>query len=249
MGKLDGKIALITGASSGIGLATAQLLVDEGAFVFITGRRQSALDDAVQLIGRSVRAIQGDIGNLGDLERLFQIIGEEKGRLDMVFANAAVQASAPLGAIELAQYNYIFDTNVRGTLFTIQGAMPLLPDGASIVLTASVAASKGNPARSAYGASKAAIRSFARSWANDLKSRGIRVNAISPGPTDTSAFNAPGLSAEKVVQMKARISTAIPLGRLAQVDEIAKAALFLLSNDSSFITGSELFVDGGMLQI
>lgn len=249
MGKLDGKIALITGASSGIGLATAQLLVNEGAFVFITGRGQLALDNAVQLLGETARGIQGDIGNLEDLDRLFQIIGEEKGRLDMVFANAAVQASAALGAIDLAQYNHIFDTNVRGTLLTVQGALPLLSDGASIVLTASVAASKGNPARSVYGASKAAIRSFARSWANDLKSRAIRVNALSPGPTDTGAFNAPGMSTEHVAQIKARMSAAIPLGRLANVNEIAKAAVFLLSDDSSFVTGSELFVDGGLLQI
>lgn len=249
MGKLAGKIALITGASSGIGLATARLLVDEGAFVFITGRRQLELDDAVQLMGNNVRGIQGDIGNIGDLERLFRTIGEEKGRLDMVFANAAVQASAPLGAIDLAQYSYVFDTNVRGTLLTVQGALPLLSDGASIVLTASVAASKGNPARSVYSASKAAIRSFARSWANDLKSRAIRVNALSPGPTDTNAFSAPGVSREQVAQIKSRMSTAIPLGRLARVEEIAKAAVFLLSDDSSFVTGSELFVDGGMLQI
>ncbi|MDY7562580.1 SDR family oxidoreductase [Pseudomonas sp. 10B1] len=249
MGRFDGKIALITGASSGIGLATAQLLVNEGAFVFITGRRQLALDEAVQLIGSNARGIQGDIGNLDDLERLFQIIGEDKGRLDMVFANAAVQASAPLGLIELAQYNHIFDTNVRGTLLTVQGALPLLSDGASIVLTASVAASKGNPARSVYGASKAAIRSFARSWANDLKPRAIRVNALSPGPTDTGAFKAPGMDLEQVAQIKSRMAAAIPLGRLARVEEIAKAAVFLLSEDSSFVTGSELFVDGGMLQI
>lgn len=249
MGKHEGKIALVTGASSGIGLATAQLLVNEGAFVFITGRRHAALNDAVDLIGRNVIGIQGDIGNLDDLNRLFQVIGEKKGRLDMVFANAAVQASAPLGEIDISQYNHIFETNVRGTLFTVQGALPLLSDGASIVLTASVAATKGNPARSVYGASKAAIRSFARSWANDLKSRSIRVNAISPGPTDTNAFNAPGMSAEQIVQLKTRMSSAIPLGRLARVEEIAKAAVFLLSDDSSFITGSEMFVDGGFVQI
>lgn len=249
MGQLEGKIALVTGASSGIGLATAQLLVNKGAFVFITGRRQKQLDDAVRLLGSNVMGIQGDIGSLDDLNRLFQVIGEKKGRLDMVFANAAVQASAPLGEIDISQYNYIFETNVRGTLFTVQGALPLLSDGASIVLTASVAASKGNPARSVYGASKAAIRSFARSWANDLKSRSIRVNAISPGPTDTSAFNAPGMSAEQIAQLKTRMSSAIPLGRLARVEEIAKAAVFLLSDDSSFVTGSEMFVDGGFVQI
>ncbi|MBV6823114.1 SDR family NAD(P)-dependent oxidoreductase [Pseudomonas sp. PD9R] len=249
MKKLEGKIALVTGATSGIGLATARLLVEQGAYVFITGRRQDNLDEAVRLIGRNVTGVQGDIGNLGDLNRLFNVITEEKGRLDMVFANAAVQASAPLGAIEIEQYNRIFDVNVRGTLFTVQGALPLVSDGASILLMASVAASKGNPARSIYGASKAAIRSFARSWANDLKSRAIRVNAISPGPTDTAAFNSPGVPAEQIAHIKNRMASTIPLGRLARSEEIAKAALFLLSDDSSFITGSEMFVDGGFAQL
>lgn len=248
MKKLEGKIALVTGASSGIGLATARLLVEEGAYVFITGRRQDNLDEAVRLIGRNVTGVQGDIGNLDDLDRLFRLITEEKGRLDMVFANAAIQASAPLGAIELEQYNRLFDVNVRGTLFTVQGALPLLSEGASVLLMASVAASKGNPARSLYGASKAAIRSFARSWANDLKARNIRVNAISPGPTDTPAFDSPG-GAEQTAQIKTRIASTIPLGRLARPEEIAKAALFLLSDDSSFITGTEMFVDGGFTQL
>ncbi|MDB5993470.1 MAG: NAD(P)-dependent dehydrogenase, short-chain alcohol dehydrogenase family [Pseudomonas sp.] len=248
MKKLEGKIALVTGASSGIGLATARFLVEEGAYVFITGRRQDNLDEAVRLIGRNVTGVQGDIGNLDDLDRLFRLITEEKGRLDMVFANAAIQASAPLGAIEIEQYNRLFDVNVRGTLFTVQGALPLLSDGASVLLMASVAASKGNPARSLYGASKAAIRSFARSWANDLKSRNIRVNAISPGPTDTPAFDSPG-GAEQTAQIKTRMASTIPLGRLARPEEIAKAALFLLSDDSSFITGTEMFVDGGFAQL
>ncbi|MBH8609976.1 SDR family oxidoreductase [Pseudomonas mohnii] len=249
MKKLEGKIALVTGASSGIGLATARLLFEEGAYVFITGRRQANLDDAVSLIGRNVTGVQGDIGNLEDLNRLFRVITEVKGRLDMVFANAAVQASAPLGAIEIKQYNRIFDVNVRGTLFTVQGALPLLSDGASVLLMASVAASKVNPARSIYGASKAAIRSFARSWANDLKSRAIRVNAISPGPTDTAAFNSPGVPAEQIAQIKNRMASSIPLGRLARSEEIAKATVFLLSDDSSFITGAEMFVDGGFTQL
>jgi NAD(P)-dependent dehydrogenase (short-subunit alcohol dehydrogenase family) len=249
MKKLEGKIALVTGGSSGIGLATARLLVEEGAHVFITGRRQAHLDEAVRLIGSNVTGVQGDIGNLEDLDRLFRVIAEEKGRLDMVFANAAIQASAPLGAIEIEQYNRIFDVNVRGTLLTVQGALPLLSDGASILLMASVAASKGNPSRSLYAASKAAIRSFARSWANDLKSRAIRVNAISPGPTDTAAFNSPDVPAEQTAQIKNRMASNIPLGRLARSEEIAKAAVFLLSDDSSFTTGSEMYVDGGFTQI
>lgn len=249
MKKLEGKIALVTGGSSGIGLATARLLVDEGAHVFITGRRQANLDDAVSLIGRNVTGVQGDMSNLDDVNRLFKLITEEKGRLDMVFANAATQASAPLGAIDIEQYNRVFDVNVRGTLLTVQGALPLLPDGASVLLMASVAGSKGNPGRSIYGASKAAVRSFARSWANDLKSRNIRVNAISPGPTDTPAFDSPGVSAEQTAQIKTRIASTIPLGRMARSDEIAKAAVFLLSDDSSFTTGSEMFVDGGFTQI
>jgi NAD(P)-dependent dehydrogenase (short-subunit alcohol dehydrogenase family) len=230
-------------------LATAQLLAKDGAHVFITGRRQAALDEAVQQIGHNVTAVQGDIGDLNDLNRLFEIISKEKGRLDMVFANAAIQGNSPIGTIELSQYNHIFDVNVRGTLFTVQGALPLLTDGGSILLMASVAASKGNPGRSLYAASKAAIRSFARSWANDLKGRSIRVNAISPGPTDTAAFNSPNLGPEQIVQIKARMAGSIPLGRLARPEEIAKAAVFLLSEDSSFITGSELFADGGFLQI
>ncbi|KAB0496502.1 SDR family NAD(P)-dependent oxidoreductase [Pseudomonas vancouverensis] len=249
MQKFEGKVALVTGASSGIGLATAHLLVAHGAHVFITGRHQANLDEAVRQIGRNVTGIQGDIGNIDDLERLFQIITAEKGHLDMVFANAAVQASASLGAITIEQYNRIFDVNVRGTLLTVQGALPLLSDGATVLLMASVAASKGNPSRSIYGASKAAIRSFARSWANDLKSRAIRVNALSPGPTDTAAFNSPGVPSEQTAQIKQRIASSIPLGRLARSEEIAKAALFLLSDDSSFITGSEMFVDGGFTQL
>ncbi|VVP10983.1 SDR family NAD(P)-dependent oxidoreductase [Pseudomonas fluorescens] len=248
MKKLEGKIALVTGGTSGIGLATARLLVEEGAHVFITGRRQANLDEAVRSIGRNVTGVQGDTSNLDDVDRLFKLITEEKGRLDMVFANAAAQASAPLGAIDIEQYNRVFDVNVRGTLFTVQGALPLLSDGASVLLMASVAGSKGNPGRSIYGASKAAVRSFARSWANDLKSRNIRVNAISPGPTDTPAFDSPG-GAEQTAQIKTRIASTIPLGRMARSEEIAKAAVFLLSDDSSFTTGSEMFVDGGFTQI
>ena len=247
MGKLEGKIALITGGSSGIGLATAKRFVEEGAYVFITGRRESELAAAVQNIRRNVTSVQGDVSKLGDLERLFDRIQQAKGRLDVVFANAAITKYAPLGTITEETYDSIFNINVKGVLFTVQKSLPLLSDGASVILTASIAASKGVSSDSVLSATKAAIRSFARTWTADLKDRGIRVNAVSPGPTETPGFNevvgSSGLEARKA------ILTSIPLGRLGTPDEIAKAVVFLASEDSSYITGIELFVDGGFAQV
>jgi len=252
MGKLEGKIALITGANSGIGLATAKQFVNEGAYVFITGRRDSELAAAVKEIGRNVTGIQGDVSNLGDLDRLFAQIKREKGKLDIVFANAGVAAYARFGEITEEHYDSIFNINVKGLLFTVQKALPLLPDGASIILNASIVASKGLPANSVYSATKAAVRSFARTWTTDLKDRHIRVNAVSPGPIETPGLNdlvaSSGAGGGGEQRMKA-LSNAVPLGRLGAPDEIAKAVVFLASDDSSYVTGTELFVDGGFAQV
>jgi len=247
MGKLEGKIALITGGSSGIGLATAKRFVEEGAYVFITGRRESELAAAVQNVGWNVTSVQGDVSKLGDLERLFDRIQQAKGRLDVVFANAAITKYAPLGTITEETYDSIFNINVKGVLFTVQKSLPLLSDGASVILTASVATSKGFSSDSVLSATKAAIRSFARTWTADLKDRRIRVNAVSPGPTETPAFNEVGGSSG--LEARKAILTSIPLGRLGTPDEIAKAVVFLASEDSSYITGIELFVDGGFAQV
>ncbi len=248
-GKLEGKVAVITGGSSGIGLATAQRFVSEGAYVFITGRRQSELDAAMKKIGKNVTAVQGDVSNLADLDRLYAKVKEQKGRIDIVFANAGMGELAPLGAISEAHFDKTFGVNVKGTLFTVQKALPLLQDGGSIILTSSIAGSKGLEAFSVYGASKAALRSFARSWTVDLKSRKIRVNAISPGPINTPILDGLAQSAEERKQLKAGLAAGVPMGRMGEPDEIAKAAVFLASDDSSFITGIELFVDGGLAQI
>jgi len=247
MGKLEGKIAVITGGTSGIGLATAKQFVNEGAYVFIIGRRESELPAAIQAIGRNVTGVRGDVSNLGDLDRLFDQIQRAKGRLDIVFANAGIAKYAPLGTITEEFYDSIFNINVKGVLFTVQKALPLLPDGASIILTASIVASKGLSSDSVLSATKAAIRSFARTWTTDLRDRRIRVNAVSPGPTETPAFNE--LLGSSGAEARKRITTSIPLGRLGTPDEIAKAVVFLASEDSSFITGIELFVDGGFAQI
>ena len=249
MGKLDGKIALITGGSSGIGFATAKRFVQEGAFVYITGRRQSKLDEAVKQIGSNVTGVPGDVANLGDLDRLFELIKKEKGKLDIVFANAGIAKYGPLGTIDEAHFDSIFDGNVKGLLFTVQKALPLLPDGASIILTSSVVGSKGLPSNSVYAYSKAAIRSFARTWTTDLKSRKIRVNAISPGPIDTEGLRELVGSAQEGQDRLKSISSTVPQGRLGQPDEVAKAAVFLACDDSSYVTGTELFVDGGFAQV
>jgi NAD(P)-dependent dehydrogenase (short-subunit alcohol dehydrogenase family) len=247
--RLASKTALITGGNSGIGLATAKQFVNEGAYVFITGRREPELAAAVKDIGRNITAVQGDVSNLGDLDRLFAQIKREKGKLDIVFANAGVARYAPLGTITEEFFDSIFDINVKGVLFTVQKALPLLPDGASIILNASIAGSKGFSANSVYSATKAALRSFARTWTTDLKGRHIRVNAISPGPIDTPGLADLLASSETGQQRKKMIQGSVPLGRLGTHDEIAKAVVFLASDDSSYITGAELFVDGGTAQV
>jgi len=249
MGKLEGKTALITGGSSGIGLATAKRFVNEGAYVFITGRRDRELAAAVEEIGRNVTGVQGDVSNLGDLDRLFAQIKREKGKLDVVFANAGVARYAPFGKITEEHYDSMFNTNVKGLLFTVQKALPLMPDGASIILSASVVASKGVPAGAVYSATKAAVRSFARTWTTDLKNRRIRVNAVSPGAIDTPGLNDLMVSSDAAKERWMAISQSIPLGRLGTADEIAKAVVFLASDDSSYVTGTELFVDGGRAQV
>src|SRR5437660_3105335 len=246
MGKLDGKIALVTGGNSGIGLATAKQFVNEGAYVFITGRREPELARAVQEIGRNVTGVRGDVSNLGDLDRLFAQIKREKGKLDIVFANAGSAKFAPLDGITEEHYDALFDSNVKGVLFTVRKALPLLPDGASIILNASIVASRAiAPEWSVYSATKAAVRSFARTWTTDLKDRRIRVNAVSPGYTDTPPWH----SREAADEHIKTISSGIPLGRFGTPDEIAKAVVFLASDDSSYVTGTELFVDGGFAQV
>ncbi len=249
MGKLEGKTALVTGGNSGIGLATAKEFVNEGAHVFITGRRDAELAAAVKEIGRHVTGVQGDVANLGDLDRLFARIKREKGRLDIVFANAGVATYAPLGKITEEHYDAIFGINVKGLLFTVQKALPLMPDGASIILNASIVASKGFSSNSVYSATKAAVRSFARTWTTDLKARRIRVNAVSPGSIDTPGLNDLLASSENGQQRAKMISNSIPLGRFGTPAEIAKAVVFLASDDSSYVTGTELFVDGGFAQV
>jgi NAD(P)-dependent dehydrogenase (short-subunit alcohol dehydrogenase family) len=247
--RLDGKIAVITGGNSGIGLATAQRFVEEGAYVFITGRRQSELDAAVKQIGKNnVTGVQGDVSNLADLDRLYDTVKQQKGRIDVLFANAGIVELAPLGSITESHFDKIFSVNVKGLLFTVQKALPLFQDGSggSIILTASIGGSKGYEGTSPYGATKAAIRSFARTWTVELKHRKIRVNAISPGPIDTAQQQ---LSGELGEQLRTNLVNAVPLGRMGNPDEVAKAVSFLASDDSSYVTGIELFVDGGMAQI
>jgi NAD(P)-dependent dehydrogenase (short-subunit alcohol dehydrogenase family) len=249
MGKLEGKIALVTGGNSGIGLATAKEFVSEGAFVFITGRRQQELDAAVKEIGKNVTAVKGDVAKLDDLDRLFAQIKRDKGKLDVVFANAGFATYAPLGTITEEQFDTHFNTNVKGVLFTVQKALPLIPDGGSIILNASIVASKGFPANSVYSATKAALRSFARTWTMDLKDRHIRVNAVSPGPIETPGLKNLLASSDVGEQRANAMSSGVPLGRLGRPDEIAKAVVFLASDDSSYVTGTELFVDGGFAQV
>jgi len=246
--RLDGKIAVVTGGSSGIGLATAQRFVQEGAYVLITGRRQSELDKAVNQIGKNVTDVQADVSNLEDLRRLYDVVKQQKGRIDILFANAGIAESAPLGSITEDHFDKIFNINVKGLLFTVQRALPLFQDGGSIILTSSVGGSKGTPALSVYNATKAAIRSFARSWTVDLKHRKIRVNAISPGPINTPAVSRLFENGQQAEQVKSALLN-IPMGRMGNPDEVAKAVAFLASDDSSYITGIELFVDGGRAQI
>jgi NAD(P)-dependent dehydrogenase (short-subunit alcohol dehydrogenase family) len=249
MGKLEGKIALITGGNSGIDLSTAKQFVNEGAYVFITGRREPELAAAVKEVGRNITGVQGDVSNLGDLDRLFAQIKREKGTLDIVFANAGAAKVASFGEITEEHYDSIFNINVKGLLFTVQKALPLVPDGASIILNASIVASKGLPETSVYNATKAAVLSFARTWTTDLKDRRIRVNAVSPGFIETPGLNELLASSRAGEQGLKMLPNTVPLGRLGTPNEIAKAVVFLASDDSSYITGTELFVDGGFAQV
>ena len=248
--KLEGKVALITGGNSGIGLATARRFVAEGAHVFITGRRQAELDEAVRQIGRHVTAVQGDVSNLADLDRLYEVVKREKGHVDVLFANAGIAGeSRPLGEITEDLFDALFDVNVRGLLFSVQKALPIFRDGGSIILNASTASIMGNPGRGVYAASKAAVRSFARTWTSELKERGLRVNTLSPGPIDTPIFNTLSPKEEEIARLKSLIVTLVPMGRFGTPEEVASAVLFLASDDSSFVTGIELFVDGGLAQV
>jgi NAD(P)-dependent dehydrogenase (short-subunit alcohol dehydrogenase family) len=249
MGKLDGKIALATGGNSGIGLATAKQFAQEGAHVFITARRERELAEAVDQIGKRATGVPGDVANLSDLDRLFAQIKREKGRLDVLFANAGIAKYARLGEITEELYDAIFGVNVKGLLFTVQKALPLLPDRASIILNASIVGSKGLSSNSVYSATKAAVRSFARTWTTDLKHRRIRVNAVSPGSTDTPGLSELLASGAAGEERRTMISNSVPLGRLGSPDEIARAVVFLASDVSSYITGAELFVDGGFAQV
>jgi NAD(P)-dependent dehydrogenase (short-subunit alcohol dehydrogenase family) len=243
MGKLNGKVAVITAATSGMALATAKLFVEEGAYVFITGRRKDKLDEAVKAIGKNVTGVQGDAANLADLDRLYDTVKKEKGKIDILFASAGTGEFAAIGQITEKHFDDTFNLNVRGTLFTVQKALPLFTDGGSILLNASIVSIKGFPAFGVYAASKAAVRSFARTWVNELKDRKIRVNVISPGPIDTPALDPLGADA------KEGFKSQIPLGRLGRPEEIATTALFLASDDSSFVNGVELYVDGGFVAI
>ncbi len=244
MGKLDGKVAVVTGGSSGMALASAKRFVEEGAYVFITGRRQEALDEAVELIGRNVTAVRGDASNLADLDRLFDTVKREKGQIDVLYASAGMGEAAVLGEITEEHFDAAFNLNARGTLFTVQKALPLLNDGGSIFMTGSVASVKGFPGFSVYAASKAALHAFARGWLNELKSRNIRVNVLHPGPIAT-----PMQDQVLTDETKRMFESLIPRGTMGRSEEIAAAALFLASDDSSFVNGVELAVDGGFSAI
>jgi NAD(P)-dependent dehydrogenase (short-subunit alcohol dehydrogenase family) len=244
MSKLRGKVAVITGGTEGIGLATAQLFVNAGAYVFITGRRQKELDEAVMAIGSSnATGVQGDAAKLADLDRLYETVRKVKGRIDIIFANAGLGEFVPVPKVSEEHFDKLFNVNVKGALFTVQKGLPLLNDGGSIILTGSVASVKGTAAFGVYAASKAAIRSFVRTWTADLKDRRIRSNVVSPGPINTPLTN------RQSSDVIARIVSTVPMGRMGEPDEVAKAALFLASDDSSFVTGVELFVDGGRAQV
>ncbi len=249
MGKLEGKVAVVTGGSTGIGLASAKLFAQEGAQVFVTGRRQAELDAAVKSIGSLARGIRGDISDLADIDAIFDIVRAEVGRVDVLFANAGGGSFRALEAIDEAHYSETFDTNVKGTLFTVQKALPLLCDGASVILTGSTTTSTGTPSFSVYSASKAAIRNFARTWILELAPRKIRVNVLSPGNTSTPGWHALAPSAEVNDLMQKMARDATPLGRLAEPEEIARVALFFATSDSSYVNGVELFADGGSAQV
>lgn len=249
MSKLQGKVAVITGGSSGIGLATAKRFVEEGAYVFITGRRQSELDKAVTLIGRNVTAVQGDVLNLDDLDRLYAKVSQVKGSIDVLFANSGFIELQTIDQITEEHFDKTFGVNARGMLFTVQKALPLMRKGGSIILNSSIANVKAIPSYTTYSATKAAVRSFARTWTLELKDRGIRVNAISPGPVETPIIDAQFPTKEESDKLRATFAAAIPLGRMGRPEELAAAVLFLASDESSFVAGIDLPVDGGMAQI
>ena len=249
MSKLSGKVAVITGGSSGIGLAAARKFVDEGAYVFITGRRQSELDKAKELIGMNVTPVRGDAAKLEDLDQLYRIVKESKGHVDIVFANAGFVEHQTIDEVTPEHFDKTFNINVRGVLFTVQKALPLMRKGGSIILTSSIVSVKGLRAHGTYGATKAAVRSFARTWTTELQDRGIRVNTLSPGATDTPIIDGQFTSKEQAESAKAAFAAATPMGRLGRPEELAAAALFLASDDSSFITGIDLQVDGGLVQV
>jgi NAD(P)-dependent dehydrogenase (short-subunit alcohol dehydrogenase family) len=249
MKKLEGKVAVITGGNSGIGLATAKRFVDEGAHVVITSRREKELKEAAALIGRNVTAVTGDVTRLEDLDRLYAVVKEKHGHIDVLFANAGWGEVAPLVAATEAHFDKTFDLNAKGTFFTVQKSLPLFRDGGSIVLTSSVANVRGDAAFTAYAAAKAAVRCFARGWTMELKDRKIRVNSMSPGPVETPALEKVGLTAEQMEQAIAHFASQVPLGRRGKPEEIAAAVLFLASDESSYITGVDLAVDGGMAQV
>lgn len=249
MAKLDGKVALVTGATSGMGLETARLFAKEGAKVVITGRREKELVEAARSVGPAALPAPGDVSKLADLDRLFSVIKEKYGHLDIIFANAGGGTFHPFDQVTEEEFDRQFAINVKGLFFTVQKALPLLRDGASIILNASVAASKGIEGGSVYSATKAAVRSFARSWTADLKARKIRVNALSPGPIETPIFGKMGLSQEQTEGFRQNVTSMIPLGRMGTMDEIARTVVFLASDDSSFITGIDLMVDGGLAQV
>ncbi|CAF1172872.1 unnamed protein product [Didymodactylos carnosus] len=251
MGKLDGKVALITGGSDGIGLATAQYFIAEGAdHVFITGRRQEMLNEAVKKIGsKNVTAVQGDVSNMADLDKLYSLIKKEKGRLDILFANSGIAKPAPLGSITEKDFDDEINVNVKGVLFTVQKALPIFVNGGSIILNSSICSTKGLPSQSGYSATKAAVRSFARCWTVDLKDRKIRVNAVSPGPIDTPMLRRAGKTVEEKKAFIDNVTAATVMNRLGTPDEVAKTVVFLASDDSSYVTGIELCVDGGWAQV
>jgi NAD(P)-dependent dehydrogenase (short-subunit alcohol dehydrogenase family) len=250
MKKLDDKVAVITGGSSGIGLATAKRFVEEGAHVVITGRRAKELEDAAALIGGNVTTVVGDVSRLEDLDRLYAVVKEKHGHIDILFANAGAGTIAPLEVATEAHFDQTFDVNVKGLFFTVQKALPLFTDGGSIILTSSVSNVMGLPGFSAYAASKAAVRSFSRAWTLELKDRNIRVNTMSPGPTETPALaTTTGLTPEQAEQAAAQFASQVPMGRRAKPEEIAAAVMFLASNESSYITGVDLAVDGGLAQV
>jgi NAD(P)-dependent dehydrogenase (short-subunit alcohol dehydrogenase family) len=248
MGKLSGKVAVITGGNSGIGFATAKRFAEEGADVVITGRRKKELDEAASAIGKNVLAVQGDVSVLADLDRLYATVKQTRGHIDILFANAGIGSFAPLGAISEEHFDQLVGINVKGLLFTVQKALPLFRDGGSIILNSSVAGRKGIAGFSVYNATKAAVRSFARTWTSDLKERKIRVNSISPGPIETPIFGKMGLSQDQLQEFSNFLS-ALPLGRTGRPEEIASVALFLASDESSYITGVDLCVDGGLAQV